>query len=72
MSIAESFKSQFVAGVARAMKKQKISQSELARRMRTSRAVVYRMLLPGDVSLTLATMAKAASVLGVRISVKLS
>lgn len=52
------------------MKRSKISQSELARRMQTSRAVIHRLLNPSDPSVTLTTIARAATALGceVRIS----
>lgn len=43
-----------------AMQRNKISQSELARRMRTSRALIHRLLDEQDLSVTLATISKAA------------
>ncbi len=60
-TISLDVKMQFVEQLSKALRKRKISQSELARRMSTSRAVVYRMLQPDDISLTLKTMAVAAS-----------
>lgn len=41
-----------------------MSQAELARRMHTSRAVIHRLLDEDDLSVTLATISKAAAVLG--------
>jgi antitoxin HicB len=48
----------------KAMEKEKISKSEMARRMNTSRSSVNRMLDPNAPSITLQTMNSAASALG--------
>lgn len=58
--------------LARAMKKSKVSQAELARRMKTSRAVVHRLLDANDPSVTLATISKAATALGRSLRVALA
>ena len=50
--------------IERAMKAGRVSQAELARRMKTSRAVVHRLLDETDPSVTLATINKAATALG--------
>lgn len=50
--------------VQKAMKKQKISKVEMARRMRTSRAALDRLLAPGNASVTLQTLTKAARAIG--------
>jgi len=55
-----------------AMKKANISQAEMARRMNTSRAVIRRLLDANDPSVTLATISKAATVLGKNIRLKLA
>ncbi len=47
-----------------AMEKEKISKSEMARRMNTSRSSVNRLLDPNAPSITLQTMNSAASALG--------
>jgi antitoxin HicB len=47
-----------------AMRQSAISQSEMARRMGTSRAVVHRLLDRTDPSVTLLTMTRAATALG--------
>ncbi len=47
-----------------AMQDARLSQAELARRMKTSRAVVHRLLDPDDTSVTLATLTRAAIALG--------
>ena len=53
------------------MKKQEISKAEMARRMRTSRAALDRLLDPGNVSVTLGTLRKAAMVVGREIRLEL-
>jgi antitoxin HicB len=50
--------------VQKAMKKEKISKVEMARRMRTSRAALDRLLAPGSASVTLQTLTKAARAIG--------
>ena len=45
----------------------KMTQSELARAIRTSRTVVHRLLDPRDTSVTLATLSKASKALGVKL-----
>ncbi len=55
-----------------AMKRANVSQAEMARRMSTSRAVVRRLLDANDLSITLATMSKAAAVLGKSLRFKLA
>lgn len=55
-----------------AMKRANVSQAEMARRMSTSRAVVRRLLDANDLSITLATMSKAATVLGKSLRFKLA
>ncbi|WP_322050697.1 XRE family transcriptional regulator [Paraburkholderia bannensis] len=46
------------------MKAQKLTKTELAARMKTSRAALNRLLDETDTSLTLATLASAAAALG--------
>jgi transcriptional regulator with XRE-family HTH domain len=46
--------------VQQAMKKEKISKVEMARRMKTSRAALDRLLDPGNASVTLQTLTRAA------------
>lgn len=50
-----------------AMKKQGVSQAEMARRMKTSRTVVRRLLDSEDTSVTLATLARASMAVGERL-----
>lgn len=55
-----------------AMKKAKVSQAEMARRMNTSRAVIRRLLDASDPSITLATISRAATALGKSVRVRLA
>lgn len=54
-----------------AMKKQKLSKTAMAARMRTSRRQLDRLLDPGNTSVTLATLRRAASAVGRRLRVGL-
>ena len=53
------------------MKAQNITQTELAQRMNTSRAVVSRLLNPKNGSLTLSTLSSAVSALGKKLSLSI-
>jgi hypothetical protein len=53
--------------LAEMMRKQKISKAVMAKRMKTSRAALDRLLDPDNYSVTLLTMNRAASALGKRI-----
>ena len=57
--------------VTETMHEQKITKTEMARRMKTSRAALDRLLDPGNASITLSTMGKAAVVLGKRLRMDL-
>ena len=50
--------------IAEEMKAQQLTKTELAKRMRTSRAALNRLLDQADPSLTLTTLASAAAELG--------
>ena len=58
--------------IAREMESAQISQSELARRMNTSRSTVERLLDPTNPSVTLQTLERAASAVGKRLKVQLT
>ncbi|TVR66945.1 MAG: Fis family transcriptional regulator [Spirochaetaceae bacterium] len=58
--------------IAQEMEKANISQSELARRMNTSRSSVERLLDPANLSVTLVTLERAASAVGKRLKVQLT
>jgi hypothetical protein len=49
-----------------------MSKSDMARAMRTSRAALDRLLDPKNESVTLRTMARAASALGKRLRLELA
>ena len=54
------------------MKAQKLTKTALASRMRTSRAALNRLLDASDTSLTLTTLASAATALGKHIRIELA
>ena len=56
----------------RAMRAAGVSQAEMARRMKTSRAVVRRLLDDKDSSVTLATISRAALALGKQVELRLA
>ena len=56
---------------AQAMKEQNITKTALARRMKTSRAQLDRLLDPENQSVTLKTLARAAEILGMRVQIEL-
>jgi len=58
--------------IAEAMKAEGLTKAELARRMKTSRAVLDRLLDAKNPSVTLATITRAASALGRRIRLELA
>ena len=58
--------------IQRAMDSAGVSQAEMARRMKTSRAVVRRLLDDSDPSVTLATISRAALALGKQVKFKLA
>ncbi len=58
--------------VERGMGEKKMSKSQMARAMRTSRAALDRLLDPKNESVTLRTMARAAKVLGKRLRLELA
>ena len=56
---------------AQAMKEQNVTKAALARRMKTSRAQLDRLLDPENQSVTLKTLTRAAEILGMRIEIEL-
>jgi antitoxin HicB len=58
--------------IAQEMEVSHISQSELARRMKTSRSAVERLLDPTNHSVTLQTLERAASAVGKRLKIQLT
>lgn len=57
--------------IAEEMKKKKLTKTEMASRMKTSRAALERLLDPENASITLITLERAASALGKRLTVQL-
>ena len=57
--------------IERAMKKGRLSKLEMARRMKTSRAQLDRLLDPENESVTLATLTRAAHVVGRQLRMEL-
>lgn len=57
--------------IAEAMKEQGISKTDMARKMKTSRSSLDRLLDPGNGSLNLTTMEKAATALGRKVMIQL-
>ncbi len=54
------------------MKKQKLSKTQLAKRMHTSRSALERLLDPDNPSVTLLTLERAATALGRHIKIELA
>lgn len=54
-----------------AMRREKISKVEMARRMNTSRAALDRLLDPGNASVTLQTLCRAARAVGRDLRIEL-
>ena len=57
--------------LAEAMKRLNITKTEMAARMRTSRAVVNRLLDDIDTSVTLATLSRASLAVGIPLKIEL-
>ena len=58
--------------VEKAMKEQKITKSEMAKKMKTSRCSLDRLLDPSNESVTLLTLKKAANAIGRTIKIELA
>jgi predicted XRE-type DNA-binding protein len=71
-STARAIKRVLAWQLLQAMKQSGVSQEELARRMKTSRAVVHRLLNENDPSVTLSTISKAAAALGRTVQLQLA
>ncbi len=57
--------------IAGEMKRRRLTKSEMATRMKTSRPALERLLDPANRSVTLATLERAASALGKKLKVEL-
>ncbi len=58
--------------IAKEMKRNKLTKTEMANRMKTSRAALERLLDPDNGSITLSTLERAASALGKKLKVELA
>jgi DNA-binding Xre family transcriptional regulator len=58
--------------IAEEMKKKNLTKTEMASRMKTSRAALERLLDPENASITLITLERAASALGKKLKVPLA
>jgi antitoxin HicB len=67
-----AFKRVIAFQVEKMMKEQNLSKTEMSRRMNTSRAVLDRLLDPGNQAVTLQTLDRAAHALGKRLQISLA
>ena len=58
--------------IAEEMTRNKLTKTEMASRMNTSRAALERLLDPDNASITLITLERAASALGKKLKVELA
>ena len=58
--------------VEQMMKEQKLSKTEMSRRMNTSRAALNRLLDPANQAVTLQTLDRAAHALGKRLQIHIA
>jgi len=58
--------------IAQEMKRCRLTKSEMASRMKTSRPALERLLDPANPSVTLATLERAASAIGKKLKVELA
>lgn len=71
-STAVALKRVIALQIDQEMKAQKLTKTELAKRMHTSRAALNRLLDENDASLTLTTLASAAATLGKKVNLQLA
>ena len=69
---AAAIKRVVVYQIAEEMKRNKLTKTEMASRMKTSRAALERLLDPANASVTLSTLERAASALGKKLKVELA
>jgi len=68
---ALTYKKMIAAQIQATMKKRRITQVELAKKMKTSRTVVNRLLDPSDAGVTLSTLTKVSKALGLGLRLSL-
>ncbi len=71
-STAIALKRVIALQIAKEMKAQNLTKTELAKRIHTSRAALNRLLDEHDASLTLTTLASAAAALGKKVNLQLA
>lgn len=71
-AIAVAVKRVIAWQIEREMASQKLTKIIMAKKMHTSRAALNRLLDENDTSLTLSTLARAASVLGKTLKIELT
>ena len=71
LSTAAALKKVLAMQIEAEMKAQQLTKPSMAKRMRTSRAALNRLLDDSDTSLTLTTLASAASALGKGVKIEL-
>ena len=71
LSIAAALKKVLAMQIEAEMKAQQLTKTNMAKRMHTSRAALNRLLDDSDTSLTLTTLASAASALGKGVKIEL-
>jgi antitoxin HicB len=64
---ASAIKFKLAHELGKAMSEQKITKAQMAKRLKTSRTGIDRLLDPDNTSITLNTMAKIANLLGKRM-----
>ena len=69
---AVAIKRVIVYQISQEMKQRKLSKTEMAGKMKTSRAALERLLDPANASVTLSTLERAASALGKKLKVELT
>ena len=71
LSTAAALKKVLAMQIEAEMKTQQLTKTSMAKRMHTSRAALNRLLDDSDTSLTLTTLASAASALGKGVKIEL-
>jgi len=68
---ADALKEVLALQIRQSMEAEGLSKSAMARRMKTSRPALDRLLNPGNTSVTLRTLQRAAQVVGKRLHLEL-
>lgn len=68
--VSQTLNQQVMTGIARQLKRQKLTKSALAKRMKTSRGAVQRIMNEGQI--TLSTLGRCAAALGCKVSIRIT